>query len=173
MADLIDWYGLIENGLSNRLRAELKVLEYVEKDQQVADTDMYLRDGFDYFLVFRPGPFPFLDLNYKTGEIRDVDWTTHLHLFVKYQEQEEQWSAFKPFRNAIIQMVMKHRFLREILIGDEEYPFAEVLNVDRIRSIVAGGDAEYFRFFGVAENMPPNFMTQVLNVVTRQRVRFE
>ena len=169
---LTDWYSQIEVGISDRLRAEMKILGYVQKDYQVDDNDSSLQYGNDYFLIFRPGAFPFLDLNYKTGEIREVDWQTHVHLYVKFNQKDEQWERFKPFRNAVIQMVMRHRFLKEVLIGDEDYPFPEVPAVDRIRSIAANGDTAYFRFFNISEDMPPNFMTQDLSVVTRQRVKF-
>lgn len=170
---LTDWYSLLEKGMADRLRAELKILEYVIKDQQVSDSDAVLQMGFDYFAIFRPGPFPFLPASYKTGEIIDVDWTTFIHLYVKFKQNDEQWATFKPYRNAIIQLLMKHRFLKKVSIGDD-YPeeFAEVLNIDRIRGIGGNDQPGYFRFFGVAENMPPNFMTQMLSVSTRQRVRF-
>jgi hypothetical protein len=68
-------------------------------------------------------------------------------------------------------MVMKHRFLGKVIINSVNYD--EVLNVDRIRGISGADQPGYFRFFGVAETMPPNFMTQALSITTRQRVRFE
>lgn len=171
---LTDWYSLIEKGIADRLRAELKTMAYIIKDEQVSDSDAVLQKGYDYCVIFRPGPFPFLPPNYETGKIVDIDWTTFIHLYVKFKQNDEQWSTFKPYRNAIIQLIYRHRFLKKVLIG-EDYPqeFAEVLNVDRIRTVGGNDQPGYFRFFGMPETTPPNFMTQMLSVVTRQRVKFE
>lgn len=168
-----DWYSLVENGISARLRAELLLMGYITKDEQVADNDSVLYKGHEYFGIFRPGSFPTLPIEYETGKIVDVDWITDIHLYMKYKAKEEQWALFKPFRNAVIQTIMKHRFLKKVFIGDP-YPqeFAEVRNVDRIRSVSGNDEPGYFRFFNTPETKEPNFMTQKLAVVTRQRVKF-
>lgn len=170
---LTDWYSLVETGISSRLRAELKLMGYITKDEQVTDNESVLYGGLEYLVVFRPGPFPFLPVEYETGKVVDVDWVTHVHLYLKYKEKSEQWLLFKPFRNAVLQLIMKHRMLKKVFIGDS-YPqeFAEVRNVDRIRGISGDDEPGYFRFYGKSESAAPNFMTQKLSVTTRQRVKF-
>jgi hypothetical protein len=167
----MDWYSLIEVGIADRLRAELTALDYFTKAEQVSDNDAQLNFGGEYFIILRPGPFPFVDTSYKTGEIQSVDWQTFIHLYVRFHEKAEQWGRFKPFRNAVIQTVMKHRFLNAVTIGSTSYD--EVKNIDRIRNVNGADQPGYFRFFGIAETMPPNFMTQALSITARQRVRFE
>ena len=171
--NLTDWYSLVENGLSSRLRVELLFMGYITDGKQVSDNDSVLYTGIEYAVIFRPGSFPFLPMDYETGKITDVDWKTNIHLYLKYKEKAEQWSLFRPFRNAIIQLIQKHRFLKKVFIG-ESYPqeFAEVPNIDRIRGISGESDAGYFRFFNTPETKAPNFMTQQLVITTRQRVRF-
>lgn len=170
MADLIDWYSLVENGISSRLRAELTIAEFITKPDQVSDNDSALTAGDNYFAIFRPGSFPTLPVEYESGKIVTVTWITYIDLYVKYQEKREQWSTFKPYRNAVIQFVMRHRFLKRETIGETE--FEEVRAVDRIRSISGNDEPGYFRFFNVNEKMPPNFMTQRLAVTTAQRCIF-
>ena len=165
-----DPYSLIENGVADRIRAALWET-YFTKDYQVSNNDANLTEGNDYFVVMRPGAFPFLSTQYKSGEIQDVDWTSFAHLYVRYQEKSEQWARFNPFRWAVMHVVMKYRFLDAVILGDRSV--VQVPMVDRVRSIDAAEDAGFWRFFGTKENSPPNFMYQPLRIITRGRVRFE
>ena len=165
-----DPYALVENGIADRLRAALWGT-YFDKVWQVSNNDANINVGVEYLIVMRPGGFPFLQTNYKSGEIQDVDWVTYAHLYVRYQEKDEQWARFNPFRWAVMHVVMKYRFLDEKRIGDTT--LAQVPNIDRVKSIDAAEDAGFWRFFGTKESSPPSFMYQPLRIITGARVRFE
>lgn len=169
MTTIPDPYSEIEDGIADRLRATLAEA-YFLKEWQVADNDYNLTFGAEHYAITRPGPFPRTGTSYKSGEIQQIDWTTFVHLYVRFAEKEEQWSRFKAFRSAVIWTVMQHRFLGTVVINDVS--FSEVKNVDRIQSIEASDTATYWRFFNTPETSPPNFMYQPVRIVTRQRVRF-
>ena len=165
-----DPYALIENGIADRLRAALWT-DFFDKDWQVSNNDGNLSLGGEYMIVMRPGPFPFLPASYKAGEIQDVDWTSIAYLYVRYQEKEESWSRFNPFRWGVMHSIMKYRFLDAVTIGTTSVP--QVVGIDRIRGLEAAEDAGFWRYFGVKESSPPNYMYQPLRITTRGRVRFE
>lgn len=173
MPDYTDYYSTVKNGLLLRLRYSLKADFLIDKeDEKVSDNESNLFKGADYYVVLKPGPFPALDAaTYKSGEVQTVDWTTRIELYVRYIERAEQWGRFDPFRSAVIWHVMKNRFLGNVTIAGTA--IAEVPHVDRVRSIQAGADATYFRFFNTPPTMSPNYMFQPLICVVRQRVRFD
>jgi hypothetical protein len=167
-----DPYDLIETGIADRLRAELKQ-EFFAEDWQVSDNDSNLERGADYFIVMRPGAFPSLPTEYNTGKFVDFEWESFARLYVKYVEREEQWSTFKPFRWAVIHTVRKYRFLGQVTINGDS--LAQVPGVDRVRSVEASDPAGYWWIFETQrqQGLPPNYMFQALRIVTRCRVKFE
>lgn len=176
---MIDFYDLVETGIADRLRAELKVDYFTNpsthqvEEWRVSDNDSNLERGANYFIVMRPGAFPTLPTEYNTGKVIDVEWESFARLYVRYVERAEQWSTFKPFRWAVIATVRKYRFLGKVTINDDEIP--EVPNVDRVRSIDANDPAGYWWIFETQrqQGLPPSYMYQSLRIVTRQRVRFD
>jgi hypothetical protein len=174
-----DPYADVEKGIADRLRSALKLVYFTNpqtstvQDWQVSDNDSDLHRGADYFIITRPGAFSQIAAEYKSGEIQTVDWETYLRLYVKYFEKADQWSLLKPFRAAVLQVVMKYRFLDSVTINGDALP--AVNNVDRVRSLGPTEPAGYFWLFQqqASQGLPPNFLYQPLRVVTRQRVRYE
>src|SRR5512139_1629299 len=136
-----DPYSLVETGISDRLRAAMRS-QYFPQDWQVTDNDSDLHRGAEHFIVTRPGAFSTIDAEYKSGEIQTVDWESFLRLYVKYNEKAEQWERLKPFRAAVINNVMKYRFLDAVTIAGDD--IIAVPGVDRVRSIQPTEPAGYF-----------------------------
>jgi hypothetical protein len=166
MTDYTDFYSTIDAGIKERLRYALQSDFLIDKlDLKVSSNESNLNRGFDYFILTKPGPFPPVQFA-QSKEIQDVDWNTKVELYVRYNQKDEQWSRFTQFRDAVIWHLWKYRFLGSVTINAQ--PIAEVPYVDSIRNISASGEAEYF----VTNGTNVNFMTQPINVTTRQRVRF-
>lgn len=152
----VDFYSQCEAGLITRL---LTLIEFFQKDYQVSDDDTSIAKGADYFIVVRPGKFPASPVAAGSG-VYDYDWHIVADLYVRYKEYKLSWTRFKASRSAIINL-----FGTDPTLGDTP-------DVWRV-SCSSQENAQYFKFSDTPSSIRANFIIQTLDIVIKQRVKFE
>jgi len=65
---------------------------------QVSENDTVVKEGGDYFIVLRPGSFE----TARHGQHQDNIWRVRTLLFMRFNEYDSLWTAYRLFRSDIL-----------------------------------------------------------------------
>lgn len=149
---MTDFYSECETGLATLLKT---LTTYFKHDWQVSDDDLVVKRGADYFVVVRPGAFPYTR---QTEQLSTVNWTVVIDLYVRYVEYKTSWSKFKAFRSDIFNLLMEYPTLNGV---------AGVVSVD----MTSDEQTQYLEFSD-APGAKSNFIIQTVKVIITQYIHY-
>jgi len=127
---MTDYYTTVETGLISLLRSELADPYFPNATKQVmASDDTVLDNGNDYYAIAYPGNFPVTE---TANQFLEYSWEVQLDVLSRWNTTEAAaWAAFKPYRNAVINLLNhtltgrtlgKTNFVRNSLASSEARP---------------------------------------------------
>lgn len=118
-----DYYKLCEDGLKTVLA---QLTAYFQNDWQIMNGDETgLIQGAEYFLRLHPDNFSDTVVESQQAE---VDWTIEAKMYVRFQELQTSWDAFRALRSEIFFKVLQYPSLNgvtgvtSVRIGASESP---------------------------------------------------
>jgi hypothetical protein len=126
---------------------------YIVNDWQVSDDDTVIQKGADYFILVRPGAFPY---QRQTERLSTVYWNVVMDLFVRYKDYKESWNKFKAFRAVVFSLLMENPTLGGA---------AGVVQVN-----LTGEEGPQYLKFSDVPDAKPNFIVQTVRAVIAQYV---
>jgi hypothetical protein len=148
---MTDFYVECETGIVTLLQT---LTTFFPHDWQVSDDDTNIMKGAEYFVIVRPGAFPYFR---RTEQLSTIGWNVTIDLYVSYKEYKQSWNKFKAVRSAIFNLLMESPTLNDTL---------GVIRVD----LTGDEQAQYLKF-SEAPEAKPNFIVQTMRAIVTQYIQ--